>query len=75
MRQVTDTKAAIARGLTFVSWKSVVEFIHRRFHDNSEFKRDHVYWDDFGKYLWQNVESCPPTNCKKLCQDWDDPKP
>jgi hypothetical protein len=57
--------------VTFVDWKSVLHFIHERFHDNSQFKRDHCVWDDFGKYLWQNVESCAPTDCRRFFQDWD----
>jgi hypothetical protein len=65
------SKDLLSEGVTFVNWRSVFEFIYRRFHDNSEFKRDNVCWDDFGKYLWQNVESSPPTNCKKFFQDWD----
>jgi hypothetical protein len=68
------SKDLLSQGVTFVNWKSVFEFIHRRFHDNSQFKRDNACWDDFGKYLWQNVEGYPPTDCKRFFQDWDDRK-
>lgn len=61
----------INQGVTFVDWTRVFQFIHTRFHDNSEFKRDHGVWDEFGKYLWQNVESLPPTDCKRFFQGWD----
>jgi hypothetical protein len=61
----------LSQGVTFVDWTRVFNFIHNRFHDNSEFKRDNDVWDEYGKYLWQNVESLPPTNCKKFFQDWD----
>jgi hypothetical protein len=68
------SKDVLSQGVTFVSWKSVFEFVHRRFLDNSQFKRDNVCWDDSGKYLWQKVESCTPTDCKRFFQNWDDQK-
>jgi hypothetical protein len=61
----------LSQGVTFVDWNSVLEFIHKRFHDNSKFKRDHVVWDKFGQYLWQSVEACPATDYKQFFQDWD----
>ena len=65
------SKGLVSQGIIFVDWKSVFEFIHNRFRDNNEFKRDHCVWDGFGKYLWQNVESCPPTDYKRFFQDWN----
>jgi hypothetical protein len=57
-------------GVTPVRWIEVLQFIHRRFHDNEPFKRDHKMWDDFGKYLWQNVESSPPADPQRFFDGW-----
>jgi len=59
-------------GVIFIGWNQVLKFIHRRFRDNDQLKRDHVVWDKFGQYLWMQLSegSVPPS--RDFFSNWKD---
>ena len=54
------SKDLLAKGVKFISWREVFEFINQRFRENEKIKADHDAWDDFGKYLWQELSANIP---------------
>ncbi len=56
--------------VTFVEWKHALEFIHKRFRDNKQLKADHEAWDDFGQYLWGQLNRPTPPDSDAFFDGW-----
>jgi len=50
-------KELSTQGVTFLPWREVLVFVHKRFYNNDRLKADHEAWDLFGQYLWMRLSN------------------
>jgi hypothetical protein len=57
-------------GVTFIPWAQVLQFIPQRFAGNARLKSDHDAWDEFGKFLWEQLMTRTPPTADELFVAW-----